>query len=340
MTAITVCVPAFNAAAFVRETLEHIAAQTFRDFKVVVSVDACDDDSEVVCREVETDSRFEIVTHPARLGWVGNVNWLIAQVETPFFCITPHADLLDPRYLEAMHNALVREPTAACAYSDIQCFGSQQGTIFQAPVRGHRMERVLDVLLNHYAAVTFRGLVRRGGEHDHPLLPVGIPRDFAADSAWTMRLALRGDLLRVPELLYRKRYDAATVHAGWSALPRAEHLRLYASMVAECTRVALEEVHDPAERDEILVAGLLRASGHSIAGGWGVPVHSLEIATAVAEYAVATRDFGRAPNADAVLARTTVSVLRKAPATHDLFRDAKAPLAKRVLSKVFNAMGR
>jgi glycosyltransferase involved in cell wall biosynthesis len=34
MIAVTVCVPVFNAAAFVAETLDSIAAQSFADIKV------------------------------------------------------------------------------------------------------------------------------------------------------------------------------------------------------------------------------------------------------------------------------------------------------------------
>jgi glycosyltransferase involved in cell wall biosynthesis len=340
MTAITVCVPVYNAAAFVSETMEHIAAQTFRDFKVLVSIDRGDDDSESVCRRMLSDPRFEVVTQSMRLGWVGNVNALIARVDTPFFCITPHDDLLDPRYLEVMHNALTSEPSASCAYSDIQGFGTMQPVISQPAVRGSRIERVLDVLLNHYSAVTFRGLVRRRNEHDHPYLPTGIPRDFAADAAWTMRLVLRGELLRIPELLYRKRYDDTSVHAGWSQGSRAEQLGLYAAMVAMCTRLALEEITDSTERDEVLAAGLLRASGHTAAGGCAIPSSPLEIARAVADYVTATRDLGPLPDVDKVLAHTKVAVLRDAPDTHVSFPDPGASaLAARVLRKARSLIG-
>ncbi|MEO7521916.1 MAG: glycosyltransferase family A protein [Gemmatimonas sp.] len=339
MTSITVCVPVYDAAAFVRETLDHIAAQTFRDFKVLVSVDECSDDSELVCRRMESDSRFEVVTQTRRLGWVGNVNWLIGQVDTPFFCITPHDDLLDPHYLQATRDLLMREPAAACAYSDIQGFGEQEPVISQPEVRGDRMQRVLDALLNHYSAVTFRGLIRRRNTEDRPLVPTGIPRDFAADTAWTVRLALRGELLRIPALLYRKRYDDSSVHAGWGALPRREHLQLQAGMVAVCTRTALEETSDPVEREEILTAGLLRASGYSRSGGWGVPMQPLEIARSVAEYALATRDLGALPDLDVVLGRTRVAALQNALAIHASCRDVAPPLRTRVLRKARKLMG-
>ena len=48
--AVTVCVPVFNAALFLAETLDSIAAQSFADIKVLISLDRGDDDSESICR--------------------------------------------------------------------------------------------------------------------------------------------------------------------------------------------------------------------------------------------------------------------------------------------------
>ena len=85
MTTVTVCVPAYNAAGWIADTLDSIAGQTFADFRVVISLDRSEDESESVCRRYLADPRFELVVQPNRLGWVGNVNALIARVETPFF---------------------------------------------------------------------------------------------------------------------------------------------------------------------------------------------------------------------------------------------------------------
>ena len=60
-TAVTVCVPVFNAAVFLAETLDSIAAQSFADIKVLISLDRSDDDSESVCRHYLGDRRFELI---------------------------------------------------------------------------------------------------------------------------------------------------------------------------------------------------------------------------------------------------------------------------------------
>ncbi|MES2521386.1 MAG: glycosyltransferase [Gemmatimonadota bacterium] len=333
MTRLTILVPVYNGAAFVEETLQHVAAQTVHDFRVLISIDRGDDDSESICRRFASDRRFEIIVQPERRGWVGNVNALISCVDTPFFCITPHDDLLNPQYAEAMLDLLAREPAASCAYSDIVGFGASKGDISQPDVRGERQERVLDVLLNHFDAVAFRAVVRRRDKSDRPYLPSDIPRHFCADTVWMIRLALRGELRRVAQPLYRKRFDAATVHAGWGELPRADLLRLFAAVVAASTRLALEEIDDPVEREEVLTAGLLRASGQGSKRDWDIPDTTLERATVVAHFAHATSDLGTPDDPAAVLARTGSRALRAA--TQPMLEDPpRPPFARRVAGKI------
>jgi len=108
---------------------------------------------------------------------------------------------------------------------------------------------------------------------------------------------------------------------------------LYASMVAMSTRLALEEIHDAAEREEVLTAGLLRAAGLTRGRGVGVPATDVEIATAVAHFAQATADLGTASDPYAVIARTGIGVLRDAIAVPDPTA-ARPSLHRRLASRV------
>ena len=339
MTTISVCVPVYNGAAFIVETLECIAAQTFADFNVLVSVDRSDDSSLQACGVFATDRRFQIIEQPVRLGWIANVNALIDRVEAPFFCITPHDDLLDPRYLEAMHGVHRSDPTAACVFSDIECFGERDGHILQADILGARHERVLDVLLNHYAAVAFRGVVRRQGASDRPYVPMGIPEDFASDTAWMIGIAQRGTLRRVPELLYRKRFIATSVHAAWSRWTQSELLRLYAALVAACTRLALDGATDATEREELMVAGLLRAAGYTKQHGWGTPGTPFEVASVVSNFCALTADFERISDPMETLRRTHVAVLQEGLKHHAMLAPIRSTWRNGVMQSLQRLLG-
>ncbi len=250
---ITVCVPVWNGEAFVAETLASIARQTCRDIRVLMSVDRGDDGSAAICRRFLADRRFELVVQSQRLGWVGNVNFLIGAVETEFFCITPHDDLLDEDYLARLLTLAAGDPAVSTAYSDIATFGDDHFHIVQPEVRGDRLRRLLDVLLNHGHAVAFRGLVRRLGRDDRPWLPTGLVGDFAADTVWLVDLAGRGELRRVPGGLCRKRLHGRSAHAGWGRWPLARRRTAWIDQAARMATAAARWIGDR-ERDRALVA--------------------------------------------------------------------------------------
>jgi glycosyltransferase involved in cell wall biosynthesis len=339
-TAVTVCVPVFNAAVFLAETLDSIAAQSFADIKVLISLDRSDDDSESVCRHYLDDRRFELIVQRERLGWVGNVNALIERVDTPYFCITPHDDLLAPQYLAEVYALAASDPAIACAYSDIEGFGTSRPLLAQSDIRGTMIERVIDFLINHFAVVAFRGIVRRRSSDDRPYVPTGLRRDFAADTVWMLHIALRGELRRVPSTLYAKRYHEASVHAPWHNWPREELIVLWAEQAAACARIALEHVGDSRDREVVLAAALMRVAGVGNSRTYATPKEPLEIAAATAMFCEALGDASSLRDVLSILAYPNARRLRDAIAASRDNADAAPSLARRIRRRVGNMLSR
>ena len=258
---VTVCVPVWNAEAFLAETLDRIAGQSHADIRVLLSLDPGADGSEAICRRHLADPRFRLVVQPERLGWVGNVNFLIAAVETEFFCITPHDDLLDRHYVRELLALLAGDPAASTAYSDMATFGDDHFHVVQPEVRGGRLRRLLDVLLNHNDAVAFRGLVRRRSPQDRPFLPTGLVGDFAADTVWLADLAARGELRRLPGGLYRKRLHGGSAHAAWERWPTERRHAAWIDQAVRLARSAAGWLDDPEERALAAMGAAMRLAG-------------------------------------------------------------------------------
>ena len=144
---VTVCVPVYNGARFVAATLASALAQTFGGVRVLVSIEPCDDASLEICRSFERDPRVRIIAQQERRGWVGNTNELIRRAETDHYCILPQDDLIDPRYLEVLHDRLVRYPAAVCAYTDLRTFGGDGKTVEQLSLTGPSLRRIVTFLL-------------------------------------------------------------------------------------------------------------------------------------------------------------------------------------------------
>lgn len=239
---VTFCVPVYNGAAFVAETLSSIRKQSYQGFRVVISVDASTDESAPICRSFLDENRFQVFEQERRLGWVGNCNWLLSHVTTPYFCIIPHDDVLDPSYVERLVAVAKAHPRAAVVYSDIRTFGSiGNRLITQNSIYGSVLTRVLAFLVEHYNAVAFRGLVRSETLNNAGPLQNNPFDDFAEDTIWLMKLVIQGDFVRVAEPLYAKRYHDASVHRDWSTWSRERSLLAWNH---HCLELAVEAFKD------------------------------------------------------------------------------------------------
>lgn len=235
---VTLCVPVYNGEAFVAETLSSIQRQSYESFTVLISVDASTDESATRCRSFLHDDRFQVFGQEQRLGWVGNCNWLVSRVRTPYFCIIPHDDILDPSYIDRLLVTAEAHPEAAVVYTDIQTFGSIDSHIVAQPsIHGLVLTRVLAFLVEHYNAVAFRGLVRSEALKKAGLLQNNPFHDFAEDTVWLMKLVRQGDFVRVAEPLYSKRYRDGGVHREWPTWSRDEKIRAW---IHHCLELAVE----------------------------------------------------------------------------------------------------
>lgn len=228
---VTVCVPVCNGAAFVEETLASLARQTFADLKILISVDKSDDRTlEIVRAFAESEPRAHLFAQATRLGFAGNVNFLLRKIESEFAAIMPHDDVLQPPYYEKLVEKLNARPAAILAYSDIETFGDGNGLRVGPEAVGDRLSRILQFLEANDDAVAYRGVFRtkvldRGCYHEEE-------SGAAADQTWLLRLAIEGDLVRVAEPLYRKRIHPAS----FSTVAADSH---WADHCAACQRIAL-----------------------------------------------------------------------------------------------------
>jgi GT2 family glycosyltransferase len=259
----TVCVgvPVWRGADHAPETLESLLRQRGVGLTIVVSVDGADEGSVAACRPFLADPRVSLVVQPRRLGWVGNSSAVLtaaAAGSADYACLQPHDDLLDDEYLAVLLAAAEANPEAAVVYSDVQSFGTHDNVIRQPTVAGSPFERQIDVMRHHYAAISYRGLMRVSALRS--ILPMaGNPcDDFAADTVWLARQALVGDLVRVPHALYRKRYHRSNTHSQWPTWPRERRMMAWSRHCLDMLATALKASRTASERRRLYKAAHTR----------------------------------------------------------------------------------
>lgn len=111
---ISIVLPTYNGAKFLREALDSIAAQSVADWELILGDDGSVDDTVAVAEAwARGDPRVRIIRHPRRLGIFGNLNALFVQARAPLVKIYCQDDVMEPTCLERQAAFMEQRPEVA-----------------------------------------------------------------------------------------------------------------------------------------------------------------------------------------------------------------------------------
>lgn len=110
MPRFSVVVPAYNASATLRETLDSIAGQEFRDWECIVVDDGSTDETAEIAHEyAERNDRFRVISQ-MNAGTAGAYTTGLSVTEADLLVICSADDWLLPAHLRAMDELIRRNP--------------------------------------------------------------------------------------------------------------------------------------------------------------------------------------------------------------------------------------
>jgi len=140
---VSVIIPAYNAAAYLPETLDSIFAQSYRDFEIILVDDGSTDDTGgVVARYGD---RIDYVRQANSGGPARPRNVAIARARGRYICIFDSDDLMLPEKLERSVAFLDAQPDLGLVFTDFVKFdtrGTHPGTHMQAYTNFHKLPKV------------------------------------------------------------------------------------------------------------------------------------------------------------------------------------------------------
>ena len=163
MTAnVAILIPAYAAESFIDQTLNFARGQTFAQTQIIVSVDHHEDDTFARVEEhAKADPRITAFRQSQRLGWAGNVNFLLDQVRTPYSFIYFHDDIIVPNYIETLLPVLKASPSAALVHCDVRYINTPHGLMPARENNRPQAERILQFMLAPDRGAPLRGIIRR-----------------------------------------------------------------------------------------------------------------------------------------------------------------------------------
>ena len=104
MPAVSIVMPVYQAEAHLAETLESVAAQTFRDFEALCVDDGSSDLSgKILDGFAEKDPRFRVF-HRTNSGPGASRNFALEQATAKYVIFLDSDDLFEPDLLETLHS--------------------------------------------------------------------------------------------------------------------------------------------------------------------------------------------------------------------------------------------
>ena len=239
-TKVTVGIPTFNRAVWLRETINSVLAQTFTSFRLIVSDNASDDDTSEVVRSFN-DKRIHYVRSERNVGAIGNLNRLVALTETEFVVLLPDDDVLYPGHLGAVVELLERFETIGLAHSAFNWIDArsrvvrrENPVISRSPMTIERRDLALERLMVSSVALCFssvtyrtRAIVDAGGfrEQEEP---------FCDRQLW-MRMAVDWDFGYIARPLagFRTHPEAMTTNIAAQHGVTSEGTRAFPPVLAD-----------------------------------------------------------------------------------------------------------
>ena len=210
---VSVCLPTYNGAAFIEETLRSIVNQSYQDFELVV-VDDGSTDATLDIVQSFSDPRIQLHRNPERLGIPANWNRCLELAGGEFVCVFHQDDVMLPENLERKVQLLSADETVGFVHSAVETLAEESApTSFANWIEDTTEDTVWEgleyfrtLLLNGNRVCAPTVLARR-----QPLLEQGgFDQDlgFACDYAMWLRLCVRHRVGFLARPLVRYRWHA------------------------------------------------------------------------------------------------------------------------------------
>jgi hypothetical protein len=115
---LTVCMPVYNGARYLAESIESVLNQSYTDFRLIICDDCSTDDSAQIIGSFR-DPRITYIRNPQRLGLVGNWNKCVSLNTAEYLYLWHQDDVMLPENLRKKIELLEAHPTVGFVHSNI-----------------------------------------------------------------------------------------------------------------------------------------------------------------------------------------------------------------------------
>lgn len=130
MVKISVCIPAYKNAEFLRRCLDTLTTQSFRDFEVILSDDSPDDSVYEIAEEYKSELTIIYLRNNPSLGTPANWNFAMQHAKGEYIKLIHDDDwLAENDALQKFHDCLEKNPGVDLCFSAFHNVRIKEGTM-------------------------------------------------------------------------------------------------------------------------------------------------------------------------------------------------------------------
>jgi glycosyltransferase involved in cell wall biosynthesis len=218
---VTIGLPCYNSERYIAQAIESLLAQTFTDFKLIISDNASTDSTAAICqRYAAADARVEYTRNPVNIGLPRNFNRAFKLANSKYFKWATADDFSGPEMLADAVAILESDPSIALCYPRtvlVDAAGQETNRYVDKLnlMQDSPVERFVTLvseiaLVNHHLGLLRADAIRRTrlwGKH------------VGADIGFLAELSLYGKFCEIPKFQFFRRFhqDSSSFARGNTA---------------------------------------------------------------------------------------------------------------------------
>ncbi len=211
---VSIGMPVYNGANYIKEALESLLSQDYGNFELIISDNASTDSTQSICLEyLEKDSRIKYFRNQVNEGGLANFNKVLELSSGKYFMWAAHDDLWEINYITELVKLVDSDPNNVLAFSCLKSIDMNSSVINSYPHIHFLTDSKHCVQLSKYItaeeylgkANLIYGLMRKDKIQEIGGLTIWGNTDFGSDMLFVFRLLGEGRLVMSSEFLFFKR---------------------------------------------------------------------------------------------------------------------------------------
>jgi glycosyltransferase involved in cell wall biosynthesis len=225
---LSIGLPVYNGAAYLKQVLDSILEQTYSNFELIISDNASTDATQQICEAyVSRDPRVRYLRNPENIGAMQNWYRTFHLSTGEFFLGAAHDDVFHPMFVQRCIEALDNHPEAVVCYTRTKIIDEEGNHVRNFVVdidttsaKSHL--RLYNVITVDYLCIQLLGVFRSSAFRStrHFVGYKGCDRNVLAE------FSLLGLILEVPEYLFYHRLYPQALGAAMNSNRPVNELRL------------------------------------------------------------------------------------------------------------------